>query len=112
MSFLGTDRMPIHAKITAATSIRTADTSRILAAAGCGRTPSTARDAFVAMSVPIQVTLVGVAPDSARAAFAAVRAEVERLEATLSDYRPESNVARLNRRESDALAPETRRSPP
>ena len=80
----------------------------ILAAAGCGRIPSTSRDAFIAMSVPIQVTVVGVPPDSARAAFAAVRAEVERLEALLSDYRPESNVARLNRRETDALAPETR----
>ena len=73
---------------------RLASSVCILAAAGCGRTPSTERDAFVAMSVPIQVTLVGVRPDSARAAFAAVRAEVERLEALLSDYRPESNVSR------------------
>ena len=60
------------------------------------------------MNVPIHLTLVGATPDSARTAFAAVRAEVERLEGVLSDYRPNSNVARLNRRETDVLAPETR----
>lgn len=76
-------------------------------AAGCAPAPEPYQETFLAMDAAVSLTLVAAA-DSGRAAVAAVRAEVERLESILSDYRPESNVSRLNRRETDVLAPETR----
>jgi thiamine biosynthesis lipoprotein len=61
------------------------------------------------MDSMVQTTIVCASADSARAGFAAVRREVARLEAILSDYRSDSNVGQLNRRLTDRLAPETRR---
>jgi thiamine biosynthesis lipoprotein len=60
------------------------------------------------MSSTVEVTVVSDSPRRALAALRAVRAEVERLESILSDFRPESNVGRLNRRDTDVLQPETR----
>jgi FAD:protein FMN transferase len=60
------------------------------------------------MDSTVELTVVTAAPESAHRGFGAARREVERLEAILSDYRPESNVTRLNQRTTDELAPETR----
>jgi len=60
------------------------------------------------MDSVVSVTLVTSHADSAAAGFAAARREVARLEAILSDYRPDSNVGQLNRRATTELAPETR----
>ena len=80
----------------------------LCASFGCGRRSHAHRDSFVAMDSVVEITLVTSSDDSARAGFAAARREIERLEAILSDYRPESNVGRLNRRATDQLEPETR----
>jgi thiamine biosynthesis lipoprotein len=79
-----------------------------LVAGACARRPAPYQDAFLAMDSSVQLTLAGVPEARARAAAAAARAEVERLESILSDYRPASNVALLNRRATDRPAPETR----
>jgi len=76
---------------------------------GCSRRPVAFQDSFLAMDSMVQTTIVCSDADSAHAGFAAVRREVARLESILSDYQPESNVGRINRRMTDVLAPETRR---
>ena len=80
----------------------------MLLLASCGRGSERHDDAFVAMNASVEITLVTPSAARAEAALRAARAEVERLEALLSDYRPESNVSRLNRRATDMPAPETR----
>ena len=80
----------------------------LLLLAGCDRGPHRATDAFVAMGAPVQITVLAGDEVAAGAALRAARAEVERLEALLSDFRPASDVSRLNERESVTLAPETR----
>lgn len=75
--------------------------------ASCARDPARYDDAFVAMHAPVELTFLCRDEAAARAAQTAVRAEVERLEALLSDYRPTSQVSRLNERQAVTLAPET-----
>ena len=75
---------------------------------GCAREPARYDDAFVAMDASVELTFLCRDDAQARAAQTAVRAEVERLEALLSDYRPRSQVSRLNQRETSTVAPETR----
>ncbi|UCE02301.1 MAG: FAD:protein FMN transferase [Candidatus Latescibacterota bacterium] len=62
----------------------------------------------MAMDSSVELTLLSASRDDADRAMQAVQAEVERLEALLSDYRRESNVSLLNRRQTQQLAPETR----
>lgn len=59
------------------------------------------------MHTALEITVVADDAAAANAAFQAVRNEVERLESLLSDYRPDSDISRLNRREAVDLAPET-----
>ena len=80
----------------------------LLLLASCERGPHRASDAFVAMGAPVEITVLAGSEAEAAAALRAARAEVERLEALLSDYRPASDVSRLNQRETVPLAPETR----
>lgn len=80
----------------------------LLAGGACNRHPEAYRDSFLAMDSTVELTVVAPSTGAAQAGFQAARREVERLEAILSDYRPESNVAQLNRRATDVLAPETR----
>jgi FAD:protein FMN transferase len=61
------------------------------------------------MDSVVGLSIVAPTEAVARPGFAAARREVERLESILSDFRPESNVGRLNRRVTNELAPETRR---
>ena len=75
---------------------------------GCQRGPGRYEYGFVAMDSSVELVLVCAAKPQADRAARAVQAEVERLESILSDYRPESNLSRLNRRETDVPAPETR----
>jgi thiamine biosynthesis lipoprotein len=77
-----------------------------LALAGCAR-ESVHQDTFFAMSSYVEVRAASASEAEARRALQAVRAEVERLEGVLSDYRPESNVSRLNTRQTDVPEPET-----
>ena len=79
-----------------------------LAAAGCARRTPVFQDSFLAMDSIVELSVATATADSAHAAFAIARREVERLEAVLSDYRTESNVGRLNARTTDRLEPETR----
>ena len=60
------------------------------------------------MDSSVEVTLVCASKRQADGALQALKAEVDRLESVLSDYRPESNVSRLNRRQTDVPAPEAR----
>lgn len=75
--------------------------------AACSKPPEAYQESFLAMDSTVSISIAGASEDSARAAILAVRAEVERLESVLSDYRPQSNVSRLNRRETDIPEPET-----
>jgi thiamine biosynthesis lipoprotein len=59
------------------------------------------------MNSYVELTVVEAPGHSFAAAFANVQAEVQRLEAVLSDYDARSNVGRLNRRDTMELAPET-----
>jgi thiamine biosynthesis lipoprotein len=77
------------------------------ASAACTRTPQRFQTAFVAMHASLEVTVLADDAQTANAAFEAARNEVERLESLLSDYRPASDVSRLNRRQAVELAPET-----
>jgi thiamine biosynthesis lipoprotein len=79
-----------------------------IAFSGCTRRPHVAQDSFLAMESVVQMTLVAASDDAANEGVALARREVARLESVLSDYRPESNVGRINRRETDVPAPETR----
>ena len=60
------------------------------------------------MSSYVELTVVEAAGHSFEVAFESVQDEVRRLEKVLSDYDTESNVGRLNSRETVQLAPETR----
>ena len=60
------------------------------------------------MDSSVELVLVSGSKPQADRAARAVQVEVERLESILSDFRPESNLSRLNRRETDVPAPETR----
>jgi thiamine biosynthesis lipoprotein len=60
------------------------------------------------MDSSVELVLLSESRDDADRAMQAVQTEVERLEALLSDYRSESNVSLLNRRETQHLASETR----
>ncbi len=80
----------------------------LLLPAGCARGPQRHDETFFAMNAAVEITLVTASTSRAQAALQAARAEVERLESLLSDYRPESNVSRLNDRTTDIPAPETR----
>lgn len=82
--------------------------SAALAAAACARHAPVFQDSFLAMDSVVEISVAVTTADSARAAFAIARREVERLDAVLSDYRPDSNVGRLNARATDHLEPETR----
>ena len=79
-----------------------------LALAGCAR-ESVHQDTFFAMNSYVEVRAASASETDARRSLQAVRVEVERLEGVLSDYRPESNVSRLNDRQTDVPAPETLR---
>ena len=74
---------------------------------GCDRGPERYDEAFVAMGAAAEITILSDSEPRARAAFTAARREIERLDSLLSDYRPTSNVGRLNDRRTLALAPET-----
>jgi len=74
---------------------------------GCDRGPQRYDEAFVAMGAAAEITVLSDSEPGARAALAAARREIERLDSLLSDYRPTSNVGRLNDRRTRALAPET-----
>lgn len=74
----------------------------------CSHGPQRFQTAFVAMHAALEITVVSEDEGRAQAAFYAARREVERLESLLSDYRPQSDVSRLNRRERFALSPEAR----
>ncbi len=51
----------------------------------------------VALGAPAQMTLAGVTPSQGAPVFAAMEAEIARLEGIFSLYRPKSALARLNR---------------
>src|SRR5215472_2099151 len=51
----------------------------------------------VAMGADATILCNGIEPKAARAAIALVEAEIDRLEAALSLYRPDSELCRLNR---------------
>lgn len=80
----------------------------ILLGSGCSSAPEVRRDSFLAMNSYVELTVVASPGASFDAAVQELRAEVQRLEGVLSDYDPESNVGRLNRRATGSLAPETR----
>jgi thiamine biosynthesis lipoprotein len=83
-------------------------TAMALLSGACTRQPQVAHESFLAMSSYVELTVVLDAGGDFPAALQAVRDEVRRLESVLSDYDPESNVGRLNRRATTRLAPETR----
>jgi len=76
--------------------------------AGCDNSPRSYHESFVAMHSYVELTVVEAAPHDFATVFQLVRAEVQRLESVLSDFDPESNVGRINRRVTSELAPETR----
>jgi thiamine biosynthesis lipoprotein len=75
-------------------------------AAGAAEEP--ARASFEAMGgIPVNVSAWGLAPADFDSAVAAIKARVEELESIISDYRPQSEVSRLNRGEQlDSTPPE------
>jgi thiamine biosynthesis lipoprotein len=75
---------------------------------GCSRRARVHHDSFLAMDAVVSLSLVVPSDAAGQVGVAAVRREMERLESILSDYRPNSNVSRINRRETEDLAPETR----
>ncbi len=69
-------------------------------AVGAGGAQASAADARwrgVALGAPAQMTLAGVSPAQGAPVFAAMEAEIARLEGIFSLYRPDSALARLNR---------------
>jgi len=75
---------------------------------GCTDSPQVHRDSFLAMSSYVELTVVEAPPHDYDTALRRVEDEVARLESVLSDYDPDSNVGRLNRRATTQMAPETR----
>ncbi len=75
---------------------------------GCDRGPQRYDEAFIAMGAAAEITVLCASELRAQSALAAARREIERLDSLLSDYRPASNVGRLNDRRTQSLAPETR----
>lgn len=80
----------------------------VLLGIGCDHGPQRYDEAFVAMGAAAEITVLCASEPRAQSALAAARREIERLDSLLSDYRPTSNVGRLNDRRTQALAPETR----
>ena len=64
------------------------------------------RDTWSAMGTRFSLEIVAPDRSMAETAFAAAREEVERIEQLLSDYRPSSELSRLNRDRSLTLDPE------
>ncbi|MBE7219442.1 MAG: FAD:protein FMN transferase, partial [Caulobacteraceae bacterium] len=58
------------------------------------------------LGTSLDVTVVGASPTAARRAAAAARAEIERLDALLSAWRPDAELARVNAGPDAVLAPE------
>jgi thiamine biosynthesis lipoprotein len=70
------------------------------------------RERFRAMGTDVELLLDAQAGRLARAALAAARAEVDRLEALLSRFRPDSELSRLNRRRRMRVGPDLLRLVP
>ena len=64
------------------------------------------RERFRAMGTSMEMLLDAPESPSARAALAAAREEIERLEALLSRFRPDSELSRLNRDRRMRIGPD------
>jgi thiamine biosynthesis lipoprotein len=80
----------------------------VLLPAACSRQADVAHESFLAMSSYVELTVVLKPQRDFPSVLQVVHDEVDRLESVLSDYDPQSNVGRLNRRVTTELAPETR----
>ncbi|WP_422000798.1 FAD:protein FMN transferase [Roseovarius mucosus] len=72
-------------------------TAAALAAPSAAMAAQTAHWQGRAMGAPARLAIAGLSPDAARPVFAAIEAELERLEQIFSLFRPDSSLSWLNR---------------